>query len=274
MAHSSYVRELRAAEILPPQRALDIDEPTQSVVERDDIVKGYEFENGKFVLFTPDELKALQEASRQTIDIVSFVPQETIDPVYYDKAYLLAPEKGGSKPYSLLHEALRSSGRCALAKWAWRSKQYVVQVRAVDGGLVLQQLRYAEEVRSVRDLKIDLAPVTAPELQLALQLIEHISEEAFDPTQFVDEEKQRILAAVEKKIAGQKIVAPQHVETSRAEVIDLMTALRASLSEAGKAKGERSASAQATGSTVQRKPPVRATKSVEGLTRKKAGTKK
>ena len=274
LAQSSNVRELRAAEILPPQRTLDIDEPTPSVVERDDIVKGYEFEKGKFVLFSPDELKALREASRQTIDIVSFVPQETIDPVYYDKAYLLAPEKGGSKPYSLLHEALRSSGRCALAKWAWRSKQYVVQVRAVDGGLVLQQLRYAEEVRSVRDLKIDLAPVTAPELQLALQLIEHISEEAFDPTQFVDEEKQRILAAVEKKIAGQKIVAPQHVETSRAEVIDLMTALRASLSEAGKAKGGRPASAQGTGSTVQRKPPVRATKSVEGLTRKKAGTKK
>jgi len=274
LAQSSNVRELRAAEILPPQQALDIDEPTLSVVERDDIVKGYEFEKGKFVLFSPDELKALQEASRQTIDIVSFVPQETIDPVYYDKAYLLAPEKRGSKPYSLLHEALRSSGRCALAKWAWRSKEYVVQVRAVGGGLVLQQLRYAEEVRSVRDLKIDLVPVTKPELQLALQLIEHISEEAFDPTRFVDEEKQRILAAVEKKIAGQRIVAPQHVETSHAEVIDLMAALRASLSEAGKAKGGRPASAQGTGSTVQRKPPVRATKSVEGLARKKAGAKK
>jgi len=273
-AQSSNVRELRAAEMLPPQRALDIEEPALSVVERDDIVKGYEFEKGKFVLFTPDELKALQEASRQTIDIVSFVPQETIDPVYYDKAYLLTPEKRTSKPYSLLHEALRTSGRCALAKWAWRSKQYVVQVRAVDGGLVLQQLRYAEEVRSVRDLGIDLVPVTKPELQLALQLIEHISEEAFDPTNFVDEEKQRILAAVEKKIAGQEIVAPQHVETSRAEVVDLMTALRASLSEAGKAKSERQASAQTTRSTVQRKPPVRATKSVEALARKKAGAKK
>jgi len=273
-AQSSNVRELRAAEMLPPQRALDIEEQALSVVERDDIVKGYEFEKGKFVLFTPDELKALQEASRQTIDIVSFVPQETIDPVYYDKAYLLAPEKRGSKPYSLLHEALRTSGQCALAKWAWRSKQYVVQVRALDGGLVLQQLRYAEEVRSVRDLKIDLVPVTKPELQLALQLIEHISEEAFDPTQFVDEEKQRILAAVEKKIAGQEILAPQHVETSRAEVVDLMTALRASLSEAGKAKSERQASAQTTRSTVQRKPPVGATKSVEALARKKAGAKK
>lgn len=273
LAQSSNVRELRAAEMSPPQRALEIDELDLSVVERDDIVKGYEFEKGKFVLFTPDELKALRDASRQTIDIVSFVPQETIDPVYYDKAYLLTPEKHGSKPYSLLHEALRSSGRCALAKWAWRSKQYVVQVRAVDGGLVLQQLRYAEEVRSVRDLRIDLVPVTKPELQLALQLIDHISEEAFDPTKFVDEEKQRILAAVEKKIAGQEIVAPRQVETPRAAVVDLMAALRASLSETGK-QSERRISSQTTTSTVQRKPPVRATKSVEGLAHKKAGVKK
>jgi len=273
-ARPSNVLELPAAENFPPQRALDIDDPTLSFVERDDIVKGYEFEKGKFVLFTPDELKALQEASRQTIDIVSFVPQETIDPVYYDKPYLLTPEKRANKPYSLLHEALRTSGRCALAKWAWRSRQYVVQVRAVDGGLVLQQLRYAEEVRSLRDLDIDLVPVTKPELQLALQLIEHYSEEAFDPTQFVDEEKQRILAAVEKKIAGQQIVAPQPVETSRAEVVDLMAALRASLGEADTAKGGRRPSAQSTTSAVQRKPPVRAAKSVEGVARKKTATKR
>jgi len=274
VAQSSNVRELRAAEVLSPQREVDFDQPRLSVVERDDIVKGYEFEKGKFVFFTPDELKALQEQSRQTIDIVSFVPQESIDPVYYDKAYLLAPEKRGLKPYSLLHEALRTSGRCALAKWAWRSKQYVVQVRAVAGGLVLQQLRYAEEVRSVGDLKIDLVPVTKAELQLALQLIEHVAEKAFDPTQFVDEEKQRILAAVEKKIAGQEIIAPQHVEASRAEVVDLMSALRASLNEADKGKNERQASAQTTRSSVQRKPPVRTRKSVEGLARKKAGAKK
>jgi DNA end-binding protein Ku len=150
----------------------------------------------------------------------------------------------------------------------------VVQVRAVDGGLVLQQLRYAEEVRSVGDLKIDLVPVTKAELQLALQLIEHVAEKAFDPTQFVDEEKQRILAAVEKKIAGQEIIAPQHVEASRAEVVDLMSALRASLHEADKSKSARQASAKTTRSSVQRKPPVRTRKSVEGLARKKAGAKK
>ena len=271
---ASNVRELRAVDISPKQREPDTDDAALPVVERDDIAKGYEFEKGKFVLFTPEELKALQGASRQTIDIVSFVPQETIDPVFYDKAYLLAPEKPGSKPYSLLHEALRTSGRCALAKWAWRSRQYAVQVRAVDGGLVLQQLRYAEEVRSVRDLEIDLAPVTKAELQLALQLIEQISEDAFDPTQFVDEEKQRILAAVEKKIAGRKIVARQHVETPRAEVVDLMAALRASLSEAGKAKSEGQATARASRSTAERKPPLRAANPTEPLARKRASAKK
>jgi len=250
----------------------DTEDSATSIVERDDIVKGYEFEKGRFVLFTPDELKALREASRQTIDIVSFVPQETIDPVYYDKAYLLAPEKRASKPYSLLYEALRSSGRCALAKWAWRSKQYVVQVRAVDGGLVLQQLRYAEEVRSIGDLAIGLVSVTKPELQLALQLIEHISEPAFDPTQFVDEEKQRILAAVERKIAGQEIIAPQHVDTSHAEVIDLMSALRASLKGAGKPATPPAAKKPLA--ALERKPPLRATKLPASAARKRAATKK
>lgn len=201
-----------------------------AVVERGDLVKGYEVEKGKFVLFTSKELKALEEGARKTIDIVTFVPHASIDPIYYDKAYFLAPDKRGEKPYSLLHAALRSSGRCAIAKWAWRSKQYVVQVRAAEDGLVLQQLLYAEEVRSLRALEIGLLPAEKAELQLALQLIELNSEDSFDPTQFVDEEKQRILAAVEQKVAGQQIVAPDATEGSRsAEVIDLMAALRASL---------------------------------------------
>ncbi len=274
VAQARNVRELRGAELSPREQSFDIDEPTPSVVERDDIVKGYEFERGKFVLFTPDELKALHAASRQTIDIVSFVPQDTIDPVYYDKAYLLAPDKRGNKTYSLLHEALRTSGRCALAKWAWRAKEYLVQVRAVDGGLVLQQLRYAEEVRSVRSLEIDLMPVTKQELQLALHLIEQISDEAFDPTQFIDEEKQRILAAVEMKIAGRDIIASEHVETPRAEVVDLMSVLRASIAQADKDKRQRQGPAHTHESTAQRKPPLKATKPVEGRARGKAGANK
>ena len=205
-----------------------------AVVERSEMVKGYEFEKGKFVLFTADELKALEEGSRQTIDIVAFIPEHAVDPIYYDKAYFLAPDKRGAKPYSLLLHAMRDTGRCALAKWAFRSKEYVVQIRPAEGGMVLQQLLYAEEVRSLADLDIEQVDVGDAELKLAKQLIEQISVDSYDPTEFVDEEKKRILAAVEEKIAGKQIVAPEHVEAtaSGAQVLDLVAALRASLQKA------------------------------------------
>ena len=97
------------------------------------MVKGYEFEKDRFVIFQPDELKALQESPSHTIDIVAFIPDKAVDPIFYDKAYFLAPDKRGGKPYNLLMEAMRESGRCALAKWAWKGKQYVVQVRPGRG---------------------------------------------------------------------------------------------------------------------------------------------
>jgi DNA end-binding protein Ku len=227
----------------PASRVLDFPSPRQApapdtpppsappaVVERAQMVKGYEFEKGRFVLFTADELKALESGSRQTIDIVSFIPERSVDPIYYDKAYFLAPDKRGAKPYHLLLRAMQDTGRCALAKWAFRSKEYVVQIRAAEGGLVLQQLLYAEEVRSLADLDIEPVDVGEAELQLAKRLIEQISSDSYDPTRFVDEEKQRILAAVEKKIAGQQIVAPQPAPAvAGGQVVDLIEALRASL---------------------------------------------
>jgi DNA end-binding protein Ku len=167
-------------------------------VERAEMVKGYEFEKDRYVMFQPAELKALEEASRHTIDIVSFVPLTAVDPIYYDKAYYLAPDKRGAKPYRLLMEAMRESGRCALAKWAWKGKQYVVQVRPGEDGLVLQQLLYAAEVRSMKELDIERADVAKPELQLALQLIDQISADSYDPESFKDEEKERILAAIDE----------------------------------------------------------------------------
>ena len=107
------------------------------VVERADMVKGYEFEKDRYVMFKPDELKTLENAARHTIDIVAFIPLSAVDPIYYDKAYFLAPDKRGAKPYGLLLEAMRESGRCALARWAWKGKEYVVQVRANDDGIEL-----------------------------------------------------------------------------------------------------------------------------------------
>jgi len=200
------------------------------VVERADMVKGYEFDKDRYVTFTPAELKALEESARHTIDIVSFIPLAAVDPIYYDKTYYLAPDKRGAKPYRLLMEAMRESGRCALARWVWKGKEYVVQVRPGEQGLVLQQLLYADEVRSMKELDIEKVDVAKPELSLALQLINQIAAESYDPSEFVDEEKQRVLAAIDQKIAGNEIAESAAPAPASGQVIDLMEALRASLS--------------------------------------------
>ena len=241
-----------------------ISEKDGKVVERAEMVKGYEFEKDKFVLFSAEELKALEESSTHAIEIVAFIPEKAVDPIYYDKAYLLAPDKRGGKPYALLMEAMRKSGRCALAKWAWKSKQYVVQVRPVEDGLVLQQLLYADEVRSLKDLNIEPVTITPPELQLALQLIDQISEDSYDPTQYVDEEKQRILAAIDEKISGKQVVASAHnEEPSTAQVIDLMDALRASLGKKPAAVKVAGGTGAAGAESKERKGAKRAAKAEE-----------
>ncbi|NUZ04214.1 Ku protein [Piscinibacter koreensis] len=229
------------------------------VIERADMLKGYEYQKGRFVLFTPAELKALADASRQTIDIVSFVPERAVDPIYYDKAYVLAPEKAGRKPYTLLLRAMQSTGRSALARWAWRAKEYVVQIRATEGGLVLQQLLYADEVRALGQFGIELAEVGAGELALAERLIEQIAEERYDPTRFVDEEKQRILAAVERKLAGDA-VSQAPAPSPPGQVIDLMAALRASLA----ASAETTAPAPARSSRKTAAAPATRRRAVDG----------
>jgi DNA end-binding protein Ku len=227
-----------------------VSEKDGKVVARAEMVKGYEFEKDRFVLFSAEELKALEESSSPVIEIVAFIPEKSVDPLYYDKAYLLAPDKRGGKPYALLLEAMKQSGRCALAKWAWKSKQHVVQVRAGDDGIVLQQLLYADEVRSFKDLSIEAEKVSAPELQLALQLIDQIAEEAYEPERFEDEEKKRILAAIDAKIAGQDVVASVRAEgdESGAQIIDLVAALKASL---GKKPDAAAAPAKAATPAVQ-----------------------
>lgn len=207
------------------------------VVDRASMVKGYEFEEGKFVTFAKEELKALEEGASHVIDIVAFIPGNAIDPLYYDKAYLLAPDKRGAKSYALLKEAMRKSGRTALATWSWKGKQTPVQVRPTEEGLVLQQLLYADEVRSLGQLGIEQAAVSDAELKLALQIIEQIAEESYDPNRFEDTEKKRVLAAIDAKIAGKKIVAPAAPAVDAgAQVIDLMEVLKASLAGGGKGK--------------------------------------
>lgn len=227
-----------------------VSEKTGAVVERSSMNKGYEFERDRFVVFTGDELKALEDGASHVVEIMAFIPEKAVNPVFYDKAYYIAPDKRGGKPYSLLQQALAESGRCALAKWAFRGRTRIVQVRPEEGGLVFQQLLYADEVRSLSDLHIEHVQVSDSELKLALQIIEQGTEDNYDPTAYVDEEKQRILAAIDEKIEGKQIIANEPAEAtgSGGQVIDLMDALRASL-KGGKPK----AAAAATPAAPKRK---------------------
>src|SRR5712671_5827479 len=197
-------------------------------VTREDMAKGYEFAKDQYVMFSPEELKALEEAGTHTADIAEFVPVESIDPVYFDKAYYLAPDKGGAKPYALLARALRESKRCALGRWAARGKQYIVMIRPSEDGLEMQQLLYAGEVRSIKELEIPDTDVKDAELKLAQQLIEQQASDKFDPSTYTDEVRARVEAAVQKKVEGQEITMAEAPEGG-AQVIDLMDALRASL---------------------------------------------
>jgi DNA end-binding protein Ku len=222
-------------------------------VSRDEMVKGYEFAKDQYVMFTPEELKTMEEAGTQTADINEFVPIAAIDPVYFDKAYYIAPDKGGAKPYALFAKALRESKRCAVGRWAARGKQYIVMIRPVEDGLVMQQLMYAGEVRPISEIDIPNIEVRDAELKLAKQLIDQQTSATFDPSQYTDEVTERIEKAVQQKVEGEEITMAAAPEGGGAQVIDLMEALRASLEK----KGVKPA-VKAEPATKGRKPAKRA----------------
>ncbi|HYR46257.1 MAG TPA: Ku protein, partial [Thermoanaerobaculia bacterium] len=157
------------------------------IVPREEMRKGYEFAKDQYVLFTNEELKTLEEESTQTVEVTEFVPVAQVDPVYYDRPYYLGPDKGGSKAYWLLAEALRTTGRVALAKYAARGKQYLVMLRPVEGGLVMQQLLYADEVRPISEIGLDnKEKVADAELKLATMLVEQRASDEFRPEAYED----------------------------------------------------------------------------------------
>ncbi|UNK49934.1 Ku protein [Lysobacter sp. S4-A87] len=224
-------------------------------VARNDIVKGYEFAKDQYVMFTPEELKQLEEAGTHSADIAEFVPISSIDPVYFDKAYYLAPDKGGAKPYALFAKALRESKRCAVGTWASHGKQHIVMIRPVDDGLVMQQLLYANEVRSISDLDIPKTDVRDAELKLAQQLIDQQASSRFDPGAYKDEVSERVEAAIQRKVEGEQITVAEE-PGGGAQIIDLMEALRASLEKKGAAPAKGKAAAPAA--SRARKPPKQA----------------
>jgi len=235
-------------------------------VERDQMVKGYEFAKDQYVQFTPEEIKALEEAGTQSIDIQEFVPIESVDPVYYDKTYYLAPDKGGAKPYGLLAEALKEAKVAAVGRWASRGKGHIVLVRPVGDTLTMQQLYYAADVRSTDEIEIAKPEVKPAELKLARQLIDQQTSKTFDPAAYTDELRARLQTAIDKKVEGQEISVSEAAPPSAGKVIDLMEALRASLSKTESAK----ASAAELG---PRKAPKRVEQQAPAAAKKKATRK-
>lgn len=225
------------------------------IVPRDDMVKGYEFAKDQYVTFTPDELKALEEKATGTIDIIEFVPLAKVDREYLDKVYYLGPDKGGDRAYRLLARALKETGRAALGQFAARGQQHLVLLRPREEGvIVMEQLHYADEMKSPGEVPIPEGEVKATELTLAKQLIEQGATDEFDPAKFRDTVRERVLEAIQGKVEGHEITT-EPAQDGGGKIIDLMEALKASLArgsgeadtvedegEAAKSKGARKAS--------------------------------
>ncbi len=226
------------------------------VVERDEMVKGYEFAKDQYVRFTPEEIKALEEVGSHSVDISEFVPIESIDPVYFDKTYYLAPDKGAAKPYGLLVEALKQSKRCGVGHWAARGKGYIVILRPIGEVLAMQQLHFAADVKSASEIEVPKPEVKPAELKLAQQLIDQQTAPKYDAQAYKDDLRGRIEAAIQKKVEGHEISVAEIAPAGEGKVIDLMDALRASLVKSEKAHAQ-----------VSRLGPRKAPKRVEEPTK-------
>ena len=200
------------------------------VVDRSETARGYQFAKNQFVLLSDEEYKALQEVADNTIALTEFVPQEKLDPIYFERSYYLGPDKGGERAYKLLNEAMRETGLIGVATYAARGKQYLVAVRPFGkDGLVMHQLHYADEIKDFAEVPIkDANPAAPGEVKLAVQLIEQIAADKFEPEKYEDQVKARMLELIEKKVEGQEITAPPEA-APQAQVIDLMEALKKSL---------------------------------------------
>ena len=220
------------------------------VVDRENTVKGREFAKGQYVTFTPEELKALDEKATNSIDVIQFLPLASVDRLYLDKAYYLGPGKGGDKAYRLLAEALKKTGRAGLGQYAARGRQHLVLLRPRDGVLVMEQLYYADELRSPKEVPLGEGEVKPAELNLAVQIIEQGATEEFQPEDYHDTVRERVLEAIQKKVEGHEITAEPEPQKG-AKILDLMEALKASLAKGDKkepeAKAERPAKKKAAG---------------------------
>lgn len=198
------------------------------VVDRDHTVKGYEHAKGQYVVFSAEELKALDAVATQAIALEEFVPASAVDPLWVEKSYYLGPDKGGERAYKLLRDAMIETALVGIASYAARGKQYIVSLRPFHEGLIMHQLRYAEEVKSWSEVPLpDLPELKPAELGLAKQIIQQIAHETFAPEKYKDDVQERMRELIAKKVEGQEITVTPEAPVGK--VIDLMEALKASL---------------------------------------------
>ena len=218
------------------QKRVSSDDGTEVPYEQ--IVKGYELASGAYVVISDDELAALDPKALRTIDIAEFVDLAEIDPIFYDSAYYLAPDKA-AKPYALLAEAIRGSEKVGIAHFVMRTKQYLAAVRAKDGVLMLSTMVYADELNPPQEIpelaELDDVEVSEKELEMARQLVDSLAV-TFEPEKFEDGYRVAVLDLIERKAAGEEVVAPA-AAMEPDKVIDLMAALEASVAAAKQSRG-------------------------------------
>jgi DNA end-binding protein Ku len=234
--------------------------PEHGKVERDEITKGYELTKGNFVELSKSELKALEAVASDEIEINEFVPAAAVDPLFIEHSYYLGPGKAGGRAYQLFHDALVQADLVAIAAYSARGKQYIVELRPYETGLVMHQLRYPDELKSWSEVPDTRSVKVSPaELGLARQVIDHLRRETFDPSRYKDEVKARVRALIATKAKGGEITAPPTVE--RTPVVDLMAALKASLGAAGRPSNGHAARAHTPSTSGAAKHPARAARS-------------
>ncbi len=256
-----------------------VSEKTGEEVTNDRIVKGFELEKDKYVIIEAEEIASLKPKATRQIEIEDFVDLSDIDPVFFEQPYYLIPDKDNAKAYRLLAEVMEDLGKVAIGRFVLRSKEALVAIRPVDGALVLETMRFADEVLAI-DREQPLAePASEPterEKEMARQLVNSLTAE-FDPTKYHDEYREELLALIDKKAAGEEIVAATSTEEP-AKVLDLMAALEASLARAGaKQADDGSAPKAAKKSARTAKPAKRAPvkkASAKKMTAKKAPAKR
>jgi DNA end-binding protein Ku len=210
-----------------------------AIIDRSELVRGYEIEKGRYVVFTDEELKNLEASgSDHAIEITEFLPLREVDPVYFEESYFLESDRSSGKAYRLLTEAMASSERVALGRYTMRGKEHLVLLRPYAKGLMLHTLYYADEVKAADEFDRSLnESVKEAELTLAKRLIDDLTHKKFDPSQYHDTYRERVIEAAQQKVAGEEVTAAPK-PTERGQVIDLMAALKASLEKRGVASGK------------------------------------